>query len=187
MKDNTFGIVSAYLGKLSLEENKKRHKKLKALVKSKGYGYKEIKGFWQGEETKKLEEEYAIFIPKVSFEDITKIGKEFEQEAIIYGNPAAGDDGEIILFAPLNNHIIQEFKSIHTNPNASWDMYSKIKNKSFKFSSVDWYLSMPPIKDSFMNALVNSAWQDFSKCSDLSEEEDKQATITFKVKAKLTP
>lgn len=183
--NNTFGIISAYLGKLSLKENKERHKKLKAMIKSKGYGYKEIKGFWQGEETKKLEEEYALFIPKITYEDISKIGKELEQEAVIYGNPNAGDKGEIILLAPLTNTVLKEFKDIHTNPNESWDMFSKIKNKSFKFSSVNWYLNVPPEKNSFINAMVVDAWKDFSRCADLSEEEDRQLTITHKVKAKL--
>ena len=185
MDKNTFGVVSGYLGKLSLKENKERHTQLKKLVRAKGYGYKEIKGFWQGEETGKLEEEYALFIPKITFEDVISIGKEFEQEALIYGNPNASEDGEIILYAPLKNSILQEFKGIHTNPNKSWDMYSQIKNKSFKFSSVEWYLGLPPKRDSFMGAMAANAWGDLSKCSDISEEEDRQATLTYKVKAKI--
>ena len=44
---------------------------------------------------------------------------------------------------------------------------------------------MPPEKNSFMNALAVEAWKDFSKCSDLSEGEDRQATIAHKVKEKL--
>ena len=167
IKDNSFGIVSAYLGELSLKENKERQKKLKNMVKSKGYGYKEIKGFWKSDDSDKLEEEYALFVPKVSYEDIKTFGKEFGQDAVIYGNKE-----EIVLFDTKNNKVIRQFTDIQTNPNQSWDLYSKIKNKSFKFSSVDWYMSEPPEKNSFMRAMVCEAWEDLNKQVDITDEED---------------
>ena len=179
LEDNSFGIISGYLGKLSLKENKERHKKLKSLVRSKGYGYKEIKGFWEGEETKKLEEEYALFIPKITFEDIKSLGKEFEQEAIIFG-----EEGKIILYSPLTNTTLKVFKTIQTNPDDSWKEFLKVKNKSLKLSS--WYMEMPPEKNSFMNSLVIEAWKDFSKACDLPNEIDKLITTTLKVKAKIS-
>ena len=178
IEENTFGVISAYLGRLSLAENKVRQRQLKELVRSKGYGYKEIKGLWQSEKSEKLEEEYALFIPKVSFEDIISFGKKFEQEAILYGNPNAGDDGEIILYDTKAGTIKHTFNGIHTNPNASWDLFSKIKNKSFKFSSVVWYMGDAPEKNSFITAMLSEAWKDFSKCCDLSEEEERILDLT---------
>ena len=182
IKDNTFGIVSGYLGGLSLKENKERQKKLKDMVKSKGYGYKEIKGFWKGE-SGELEEEYSLFIPNVTFEDIKSFGKEFDQEAIIYGNPSVD---EIIVFNLRKNSTIHQFKGIQTNPNDAWDAYSKIKNKSFKFSEVDWYMDEPSNRTSYMGALSNDAWCDLTKAWDISEEEDRKITITKKAHHKLS-
>lgn len=174
--DNSFCMVSAYLGALSHTENKKRHKELKTLVRSKGYGYKEVKGFWKGQ-SGKLEEEYALFIPKVSFDDAKSFGKEFKQEAVIYGNP--NEDG-IILYDPINNSILKEFGDVKTNPNESWDMYSQIKNKSFKFSNVDWYMKEPPERSTFMGALANEAWGDITRACDISDEEDTRITLLKK-------
>ncbi len=181
VKENNFGVVSAFLGKLDKKENIKRHKELKEKVKSLGYGYKELKGFWKGKDNV-LEEEYSLFIPKISFEDISKLGKDYEQEAIIYGNSSEDD---IILFSPMDSHTLRTFSKIETNSQEAWSAYSKLKNKSFKFSEVDYIAAEPHERDSFMGAIINESWYDLNSWNVISEKEDQRATITKKTTAKL--
>ena len=39
-----------------------------------------MKGFWKGE-SKELEEEYSLFVPKITHKDIVALAKEYNQEA----------------------------------------------------------------------------------------------------------
>lgn len=179
IKNNQFGIVSAFLAGKTKAENLRAHKDLKDKIRGKGYGYKELKGFWKGD-SGDLEEEYSLFVPKITFLDVKNLGAEYGQEAVIYGN---GD--EVILFNTRENSVVKQFKNTETNAQDAWTSYSKLKNKSFRFSSVDWYLAEPHKRDTFVGALLNDAWFDLKACIDLDSEEDFRITTTKKAHLKL--
>jgi len=179
IKENNFGIVSAFQAGKDKTENIKAHKELKEKVRSGGYGYKELKGFWKGD-SGELEEEYSLFVPKLPYAEAKKLGKEFNQEAIIYGN---GE--EVILFNTKENSVIKQFTNTETNAQDAWTSYSKLKNKAFRFSSIDWYLAEPHERNSYMGAVLNEAWFDLKSCIDFPHEEDIRITTIKKAHLKL--
>ena len=180
VKDRRFGVLSAFLAGKDKKENTASHKELKEKVRSKGYGYKELKGFWTGE-SGKLEEEYSLFVPNITFEDIKDLGKTYNQEAVIYGN---GD--EIILFGIKEDHIVKQYHGMETNDlNKAWESYSNLRNKSFRFSNVDWYLAEPHTKDSYMGSLLNEAWFDLNSQIDFETDIDTKITLSKKAHLKL--
>lgn len=178
IKENSFGIISGFQAGKDKKENLKNHNKLKEQIRSLGYGYKEMKGFWKGE-SKELEEEYSLFVPKITYKDIVALAKEYNQEAVVYGNK-----DEVVLLSKTGNPI-KEFTKTETNAQEAWESYSKLKNKSFRFSSVDWYCSEPHTRNSFIGATLNEAWFDVNSKFDLDEEFDNKITVTKKAALKL--
>lgn len=138
-KDGKFGIVSAYKGDLSKKENEERAGVLKKKVKELGYGYKEIKGKWTGETGVTVE--YPLFIPSLSRKDAIVLGKEFEQEAVIFAEKSE----EAVLWDTISDKEIMTFKKLETNDpkEDAWQSYSEVKNKKFRYSSVEWYFPFP--------------------------------------------
>lgn len=177
-KENSFGILSGFQAGKDKKENMQNHKKIKEEIRSLGYGYKELKGFWKGD-SNELEEEYSLFVPKISHEDILKLAKEYNQEAVVYGNK-----DEVVLLSKSGNPI-KEFTKTETNAQEAWESYSKLKNKSFRFSSVDWYCAEPHARNSFIGATLNEAWFDLTSKFDLDEEFDNKITVTKKAALKL--
>lgn len=178
IKENSFGIISGFQAGKDKKENVKNHKALKEKIRSLGYGYKELKGFWKGE-SNELEEEYSLFVPKINYDDLVSLAKENNQEAVVYGNK-----DEVVLLGKSGNPI-KEFGKTETNAQEAWESYSKLKNKSFRFSSVDWYCSEPHKRDSFMGATLNEAWFDVTSKFDLDEDFDNKITVTKKAALKL--
>jgi hypothetical protein len=79
-----FGIVSAFRGENSREENKKLHDDLKKRVRDMGYGYIEMKGGYQEEGG--VVEELSLLIPNIKKEEIVKLGRHYKQHSVMYKN-----------------------------------------------------------------------------------------------------
>lgn len=79
-----FGIVSAFRGENSREENKKLHDDLKKRVREMGYGYIEMKGGYQEEGG--VVEELSLLIPNIKKEQIVKLGRHYKQHSVMYKN-----------------------------------------------------------------------------------------------------
>jgi len=173
-KEGNFGIVSAF-GNYSKAENKKRSDSLKKKVRDLGYGYKEMQGVWKGEEG--IVFEYPLFIPKLTPEDAKALGKEFEQEAVIF----AKTPEEIILWDTINNKLIATFKKLETSEGKEvWESYSKLKGKKFKYSEVIWNFPFPdPTKASSMNCFIAMAEESYFKetYSNFQDKDKSELTI----------
>lgn len=82
-KSNEWAFITAYnpfSRVLTNEENKIRHQELKELTKS----YVSFEGHGVGEDPT-WEPELSLFIIGISKVDASKVGKKFEQNAIVYG------------------------------------------------------------------------------------------------------
>lgn len=84
-KGREFGVISAYRSGLSKSENQKRHGQLMADLQRMGYkGMEPLKSSWEDMATKVTHKEKSIFIPHISFDDLHKLGKKYEQDAVLY-------------------------------------------------------------------------------------------------------
>ena len=90
----SFGVMSAFLGHLSEDENEKRHLLLKEDVRKKGYGYIEMDGGWATTKdgVKIVEKELSLFIPQISYRDIIDLGNKYEQFSVIHKFTTASGD-----------------------------------------------------------------------------------------------
>jgi len=80
-----FGIVSAYRGEKTKEENLKLHDELKAQVRKMGYGYIELRGGYR-EESGNVVEELSLLVPNVKKTQIVQLGRQYEQHSVMYKN-----------------------------------------------------------------------------------------------------
>ena len=180
-KEGKFGIVSAY-GNFSKKENQERGDKLKKMVRDLGYGYKEMRGVWKGEEGVTFE--YPLFIPKLSAKDAKALGKEFDQEAVIF----AESPEKVILFDTKNDKEVMTFTKLETEGKDVWESYSDLKGKKFRFSEVEWLMPFAdPTKASSMKCFVAMAEDSYfkSQYSDFPEREKGEITIKATQKLKV--
>lgn len=92
-----FITMSAFRGNFTLEENMKRHKKLKSDLKKYGLGFWEVDGVYKYDDGTE-ENELSVFIPfhskkytEEEFLNIAKeLGKKYNQESILYFTPEEG-------------------------------------------------------------------------------------------------
>lgn len=79
-----FGIVSAFRGANSREQNRKLHEELKKKVRAMGYGYIELRGGY--EEEGGVVEELSLLIPNIKKSEIVQLGRHYEQHSVMYKN-----------------------------------------------------------------------------------------------------
>ena len=161
-----FAVISAWRKEFTIEKNEERGEELKDLVRSKGLGYKEVKGVWHNA-AGEVENEYPLFIPLMSYNDALELGAEFNQDTII-----CGDGEKIIIVDPKSNKLLEEFTNMETAFQQAWTDYSQLKARinpekakqrgqelrRFRFTSVDWTFINPPELNSYMNAVGIRAW-----------------------------
>jgi len=176
-KEGKFGIVSAF-GDYPKKVNRERSDKLKKMVRDLGYGYKEIQGVWKGEAGTVFE--YPLFIPHLTPQDAKVIGKEFEQEAVIF----AETPEEVTLWDTKNDKLIDKFKKLQTSQGEEvWESYSDLKGKKFKFSGVEWVFPFPdPEKYSSMKCFIAMAEESYfkEKHSDFRDKDRTEIVILTK-------
>jgi hypothetical protein len=84
-KGRSFGVISAYRSNLSKAENQERHGQLIADLQKLGIRNVEtLKSQWDDMETKVTHKEKSILIPHISFATLHKLGKKYEQDAVLY-------------------------------------------------------------------------------------------------------
>ena len=92
--DSSFGVISAFRGTYSQEENMKRHNQLKKDIRSLGLGFIEQKSGYSymnpesGEEVPV--EERSFFIPEIDFDTCLKLGRKYKQESVLYKDSEKG-------------------------------------------------------------------------------------------------
>jgi len=82
--EKDFGIVSAFRGENSREQNKKLHEELKKRIRDMGYGYIELKGGYQEESG--VVEELSVLIPNIKKSEIVQLGRHYGQHSVMYKN-----------------------------------------------------------------------------------------------------
>lgn len=92
-------IVSAYKDYLMKEENEERHNELKKIVRERGYGYKEVEGYWD----KKFIEK-SLLIINIPFDEARELAERYQQDWFIY----VGKDNAIRGYNTAGE-VIQEF------------------------------------------------------------------------------
>jgi hypothetical protein len=108
--ETSFGVISAFRGIYSDNENLQKHEELRKKIRLMGYGYIEQNSGYSylnkqtGEEVPV--DEKSFFIPNISFEDCIKIGRMFEQESVLYKDQEKGFG----LFLCSNGNKIMTFK-----------------------------------------------------------------------------
>ena len=127
--DKSFGVVSAFRGDYSKNENMERHSDLKKMVRDAGYGFIEMRGGYNGDEG--FVEELSLFVPQVSRKDIIKFGEKFDQHSVIYKDNT-------------------EFSLIGTNPSAG---VGKVMTNFIRGGKKNLDLAKDSIKD-FFSALL---------------------------------
>lgn len=95
----TCAIISPYRTKYSEDENRRRLKKLKADVRSLGYGFVEFISRWV--EDGESSDERSLLIYEIPFSVAFKLGKDFEQSSIIY---RSGDYCEEVCVTPFEKY-----------------------------------------------------------------------------------
>lgn len=91
-----FTVISAQRYNLSPEENTKRHEELKKVIGHLGYGFRPVKGVWEGGS------ESSLFVtPKDKDDphfrnDMEALGRAYEQDAILYHSGNSNHKGSII-------------------------------------------------------------------------------------------
>ncbi len=177
-KEGKFGIVSAYLYSLPKKQNEERSKKLKEQVRKLGYGYKEIRGIWKGDEG--LTFEYPLFIPNISVQDIKTLGKDFEQDAVIYSDTPE----KVVLYDIKADKEIITFEKIEIGGQEAWESYSELKGRKFRYSEVEWHMPFyDPTQANSMRWAIGMAEASYfeKKECDYNRAEE----LTHKVKQKL--
>jgi len=131
--DDTFGIISAFKLDNYWVENIILHSNLKKEIKSKGYGFIELDSGYSyldntNEEISVRERSY--FIPKITFKDITELGKKYEQETIIF------KDNEFFILVKPDGTIEKTFLKGNgynfkpENLKNAWSQFIRSKNKN---------------------------------------------------------
>lgn len=88
-KGRSFGVISAYRSNLSKSQNQERHGQLIADLQKLGIRNPEtLKSQWDDMDTKVTHKEKSILIPNISFEALHKLGKKYDQDAVLFKDPS---------------------------------------------------------------------------------------------------
>jgi hypothetical protein len=84
-----FGVISAYRSNLSKSQNQERHGQLIADLQKLGYrNVSPLKSSWEDMATKVTHKEKSVFIPKIDFSALIMLGKQYEQDAVLFKDPS---------------------------------------------------------------------------------------------------
>jgi len=123
---DSFAIITAehpMAQKLSDDENKKLNNKLESKLLSGRYGYKKIRGKYGNLEN-------PFFINRISKADALRLGKEFNQESIVYGEKNKRGGMNFYLLKS-NTGEIMGYKKVFVTLDNPDDFYSEVDGVHF--------------------------------------------------------
>ena len=141
----SFAIITAFRGGYTNKQNLSRNKQLESSVRSLGLGFFKQKGYWNECEDPNIEYkdcpadkikpviELSLFIPNIKFNDAVKLGKKFDQDAIVYQGPDTDDKVELISKSGGSIMKLGKFA-----PNKVSQAYSKVKGRSYVFEGFEY-------------------------------------------------
>ena len=134
MKEDCFGILTAFRGDYTKKQNNERNKNMKGMVRRAGYSYIDLRGSGYVEDGDNEVIEDSIFVicpPDEDFDDfsgkIMDIGNAFDQESVIVSDRTA----IMLVFQDGSSEVIGDPTKIKTTDIGPY--FSKIKGKKFEF------------------------------------------------------
>lgn len=125
--DKSVALLTAFRGNNTYEENVARNRALAAKIRSAGYGFFYVDGFWienEGTDQEQKVKEDSLFViapgKDAKFADtIHELGNEYQQDAVLVKDAA----GIRLIYGDG-----QEIKLNTLNPGALGSMYTKLRN-----------------------------------------------------------
>jgi hypothetical protein len=134
--DTAFGILTAFRGEYSAEENRQRNRSLAADVRDLGYGFFYLDGYWienQGTDLERRVKEDSLFVISRNQNgfaaNIHKLGNRYNQEAVVVKDSNG---------VQLINKDGSKFDLGSLKPGSMGEIYSKLrrrKDATFVFES----------------------------------------------------
>jgi len=154
-KGHQFGVLSAY-GPMSKSQNKQRNVQLHRDLAKRGYNKVEtLRGKWEGVSEK------SVLVPGIAWKDLLKLGKKYDQDAVIYKSP----DGVIGMYyqkAGKAEFAMKPDGDMAVALSTGKDLYSKARGISFEFGvlwgqGVPWDRSTPFSKEDVRQMVLPQA------------------------------
>ena len=134
--ERTFAAISAYVFELDRETNEQRHEQLRNDIRTMGYGYIEMDAAYTYKSKKtgntKWAYEESFFIPNITKEQALNLGREYDQETILWKDP----EQFVELYCDTGN-VSMEFQmerdedgQITFDPEVLKNVWSKLKKGS---------------------------------------------------------
>lgn len=133
-KGRQFGILSAY-GPGSKKQNQLRHGELFADLQRAGYRPVPLKGSWEGITEK------SVLVPEMEFRDLVRLGKKYNQDAVIYKDPT-GTIGMYYQKEGVAEVAVEPDGDLAAAIAADPSLYSKARGISFEFGFL-WGQKVP--------------------------------------------
>ena len=136
----SWGVVTAYRYGNTPAENKLANKNLADQIRAKNLGFFEMEGHWQECQDKRVNyfdcpkdklvdsTEISLFVPNISIKDIHKLGKQFEQDSVLYGGEDTKGKGVLV----YKNGRVENVGDMH--PDNMQQAYSKMRNTGKVFA-----------------------------------------------------
>lgn len=141
-KDSSFAILTSWRGNLTPNKNKANFRALKSAIRGADLGFFKLKGWWQEEGTDEATAEPSLFVPDIPLDLARKLGKKYDQDAIIYSG--AETNGKVaLIFKNGSKQVIGKF-----HPQAIAQAYSSVKGKTFTFEGFEY------VKSSAVEAMI---------------------------------
>ena len=156
--DRNIGIITAFRGRYTKQENLSRNGKLQAEIRSAGFGFYRMEGHYiegfGSEASKDVKEQSFLVIGDKGNDNgklkgiLKKLGGKYNQDSILYksfgvknamliGTQSSDEEGNPVEFPGYNNEIsVGEFKPMKVN-----QFYSKMKGRPFVFESYGMQMS----------------------------------------------
>lgn len=152
-QERNIGIVTAFRGRYTKQENLKRNAQLRNDIRAAGYGFYTIEGHYiegYGSEASKDVKEQSFLVIGDKGDDsgrlkgfLKKVGAKYNQDSIFYkkfddtavliGTQSKDEDGNSVTFPGKNT----EFSVGKFQPMKMGQFYSKMKGKPFVFESYE--------------------------------------------------
>jgi len=158
----SFAILTAFRGGLSKRDNIKRNKQLQSDVRSLGYGFFKVKGYWQECQDPEIEYsecpddlkvpvvEESLFVPNISQKEAVKLAKKYDQDGIVYQGKETNDKVEIVSKTGSSLAKLGKF-----SPNKIARGYTQIKGRNFTFEGFE-YKPSGQISGMLLNVLIEN-------------------------------
>ena len=136
----SWGVITAYRYGNTPAENKLANKNLADQIRDKNLGFFEMEGHWQECQDKRVNyfdcpkdklvdsTEISLFVPNISIKDIHKLGKQFEQDSVLYGGEDTKGKGVLV----YKNGRVENVGDMH--PDNMQQAYSKMRNTGKVFA-----------------------------------------------------